>query len=302
MSKDATNMNNTIFSINEWDPLKSVVVGSATCANKPAGCHFEQPGPVEQEVINLANRDLDFFAHILKDLGVTVYRPIDNDFVDTKGYYNYCPRDRLLIVGDTVIDCNMQYDCREQEIKFLPMVTENAKRIIKVPRQDDLRFDAANVLRVNDTLLYLESVSGTPKGAEWLQEQFPNLTVETTRTYGGVHIDSTFTPVCDGLVVVNKDRVDPMSLPKCFSGWDVIWLGNEDLVTKQYQTESMASNYIQLNFFMVRPDCAILDNTPKLVKELVDRGIYVVVVPFSQSRTLGGGHHCVTLDLHRSKE
>ena len=285
-----------ISTTNEWDTLKSIIVGSAWGANKPQGCHFEKTGPYPSIVTAQADFDLNKLINILQQEGVQVHRPKKHSFVP-HGMYNYCPRDRLLIIGNTVIDCNMQYSCRQEEINYMPEVTKHG--VIKVPRDEGIFFDAANVCRLNNTLLYLISPSGNAEGAKWLQKQFPDHVVETTETYSGIHIDSTFVPVRNGLVVVNKDRVSSKTLPKCFKDWDVIWLGKDDLKQKSFVGEAFASNYILLNFLMVNPKLAVIDDCPRLEEELTKHGIVCITVPFKHSRTLGGGHHCVTLDLIR---
>ena len=288
-----------ISSRNEWSPLREVVVGSAAGANRPTGCHFETTGVYANNITAQADMELDIFARTLQQEGVVVHRPKYNNFAMTNGMYNYCPRDRLLVIGNTVVDCNMQYPCREQESKYLDFVLASAKCVLRVPRKKKIRFDAANVLRLNNTLLYLISPSGTIDGAEWLADQFPDYNVEITRTYKGIHIDSTFCPVNDGLVVVNKDRVNKDTLPKCFKDWEIIWLGSEDLPNKSFAGQAFASNYILLNFFMIRPDLAVIDDAPKLKEALLANGVDSYTIPFTHSRTLGGGHHCCTLDLHR---
>ena len=288
-----------IYSTNEWAPLQSVVVGSAMHANKPDGCHYDAIGAVPNDITSAADADLANFVNVLEQEGVTVHRPVKIDFVQRGGYYNYSPRDRLLVVGDTVVDCNMQYPCRDMEIEALDFVINSASRVLQVPRDQNIFFDAANVCRLNDTLLYLVSKSGNRAGAQWLTDNFPNMTVEATDTYSGVHIDSTFVPVREGLVVVNEDRVSKDTLPKCFSNWDVIWLGDADLKPKGYTGENVASNYIQLNFFMINPELAAIDDTPALKQALAQHGVQSYTIPLTHSRTLGGGHHCVTLDLHR---
>ena len=285
-----------IHTTNEWDSLKSVIVGLAWGANKPKNCHFERPGPFPSIVTAQADADLNNFVDVLKHEGVKVYRPQRHSFVPN-GMYNYCPRDRLLIIGDTVVDCNMQYPCREEEIQYLPM-PQNVN-VLRVPRDQGIFFDAANICRLNKTLLYLKSPSANQEGADWLQQQFPNHNVETTETYSGIHIDSTFVPVQNGLVLVNKDRVSSKTLPKCFKDWNVIWLGKEDLIERSFVGEAFASNYILLNFLMISPNKAVIDDCPRLAEELNKYDIKTYVVPFKHSRTLGGGHHSVTLDLHR---
>ena len=301
-----------IFSDNEWSPLRSVVVGTARYANWPTKGSFREmesqtmwhetpvpSGPVEDFIINEAQEGLDKFANILTGLDIDVYRPVDLDYQTRDAMAAYNPRDRLLIVGDTVINCNMQYDVRNQEIESYPFVIENAKTVLTVP--NNIYFDAANVCRLNDTLLYLVSPSGCAEGAVWLQDQFPDYKVETTSVYGGVHIDSTFTPVREGLVVVNKDRVTEETCPKCFNNWDKIWLGKEDLPNKLFYNYPYASNYILLNFLMVNEQTAIIDgDIPALEQELSKYRVNVIKTELKHSRTLGGGHHCTTLDLHRS--
>ena len=118
-----------INSRNEWDPLEKIIVGSASHANWPMtdpvfaqearnSLWTETPapsGPVPQWIIDDANRELDILAKTLENYGAIVYRPKEMDFVKTKGLYNYCPRDRFLVAGDTLVDCNMMYPCRNQE-------------------------------------------------------------------------------------------------------------------------------------------------------------------------------------------
>ena len=285
-----------IHTTNEWDQLKSIIVGLAWGANKPKDCHFEKEGPYPSIVTAQADNDLKKLVAVLEDEDVEVHRPTRHSFLPN-GFYNYCPRDRLLIIGDTVLDCNMQYKCRDVEINYLPMATQNG--VLQVPREEGIFFDAANVCRLNNTLLYLISPSGNAEGAKWLQRQFPNHIVETTETYSGIHIDSTFVPVRNGLVLVNKDRVSTKTLPKCFKDWDIIWLGNEDLTEKSFVGTAFASNYILLNFLMINPKLAVIDDCPKLEEALEKYGVVCHTIPFKHSRTLGGGHHCVTLDLVR---
>jgi len=51
----------------------------------------------------------------------------------------------------------------------------------------------------------------------------------------------------------------------------------------------------------VDPDTVIMDkNQPKLIAELEQRNFTVISMELRHSRTLGGGFHCVTLDLERA--
>ena len=55
------------------------------------------------------------------------------NFQEIDGMYNYWSRDRLLVVGDTVVDCNMLYAEREIENTAYPWIFENAGRVLTVP-------------------------------------------------------------------------------------------------------------------------------------------------------------------------
>ena len=201
-----------INSCNEWDPLEAIVVGSATNANWPmtdpvfaeearTSLWTKTPapsGPVPQFIIDEANRELDILSEIIVRYGATVYRPRPMDFVERKGMYNYCPRDRLLIAGDTVLDCNMMYPCRNQEIENYYRLIADARNIFTMPRDQGMVLDAANICRLGDTWLFLESASGNRAAYDWLCRKFRNITIELVNFYSGVHIDSTITPLREG--------------------------------------------------------------------------------------------------------
>jgi N-dimethylarginine dimethylaminohydrolase len=55
-----------------------------------------------------------------------------------------------------------------------------------------------------------------------------------------------------------------------------------------------------MNLFSVSPDLVALEeNQHNLRKELEAHGIECAMLPIRHQRTLGGGFHCVTLDLVR---
>lgn len=299
-----------IDSRNEWDPLEQVVVGDAVGANWPRDlldyetAWTETPvpqGPVPCDIIETASRELDDLSRVLTDLGVEVLRPRPNDFVASQGLYNYCPRDRLLIVGSTVVVPHMMMSCRDQEAQYLDFVTDAADRVLYMPQDTDMRLDAANVCRVNDTLLVLKSQSGTPKAIQWLAEQFPDHTVEVCDFYGGTHIDSTIAPIRDGLVVLNASRVNESNCPDVFDGWTKIWV--HDLVARDFYQYPYASKWIGMNMLAVDPQCVVVDALQtNLIQQLEQHRFTVIPMTLTHCRTLGGGFHCVTLDTRRNHD
>ena len=161
-------------------------------------------------------------------------------------------------------------------------------------------FDAANVLRAGRDLLYLISDSGNRCGAHWLQTMVgSDYRVRAyDNVYTGTHIDTTITLVRPGLVVVNAERVGPRNLPEMFRDWEVIYLS--DVADIGYTETAYASVWIGLNFMMVNPDTAIIDRRQTaLLRELEKRRVTVIPLQLRHARTLGGGFHCVTLDVRR---
>lgn len=301
-----------ISSHNEWDTLRSVVVGTATNANWPSNDPvFAQEsskttwtktpvpsGPVSDFVIEKANKELDTLCDVLYNLDVEVWRPSDIDFVGRGGMYNYCPRDRLLISGSTVVDPAMMYPCRDMEIEELQFVCDAADSVLHMPRDQGMIMDAANVCRLGDDWLYLLSPSGNQAALDWLTQQFPDKNIEACNFYSGVHIDSTVIPLQEGLVLLNGERVNEHNLPQCLRNWDRVYM--TQVMEREFYQYPYASKWIGLNLLVVRPGLVIVDKIQTLlIQMLLSRGIQVIPLELTHSRTLGGGFHCVTLDLHR---
>jgi scyllo-inosamine-4-phosphate amidinotransferase 1 len=302
-----------ISSYDEWSPLRRVIVGDATHANWPVmdpvfskesekTTWKETPvprGPVPQRIIDEANEDLDVLATTLMSLGVEVVRPDPLNFQVHDGLYNYCPRDRLLVYGDTVVDPAMMYPCRDMELQCYHDVVDEATNYLHMPRHEGLILDAANVCRLGDRMLFLESASGNRAAYNWLCAQFPEVEIELCNFYAGVHIDSTIVPLRNGVVLLNSSRVRFDAVPRVFDGWQKIWVN--DVVAQDFYQYPYASKWIAMNMLVVDPHTVICDSAqPDLIKTLKSYKFEVIPLQLRHSRTLGGGFHCVTLDLLRS--
>lgn len=287
-------------------------------------------GLYPKHVIEETQEDLDELVALFEKAGVKVRRPeiFDHSAMcktpdwSLDGQFNYCPRDLFVVVGDTIIESPMTLRARQFEtISFKSILLDylrSGSRWIAAPKprlldsayqiedgkiaitEDEPIFDAANVLRIGKDLLYLVSDSGNKIGAQWLQSTVgDNYRVHTCEdVYSGSHIDTTITVVRPGLVVVSAERVNPDNLPEIFRKWDVIYL--DEVVDIGYTNIPYASEWIGINFMMLNPDTAIVDGTQlPLIRELEKRGIEVVPLTIRHARTMGGGLHCVTLDVRR---
>ena len=302
-----------ISSYNEWSPLKKIVVGDATHANWPVHDPVfskesektswkETPvpsGPVPKWIIDETNEDLNKLCMTLSSLGVEVVRPEPMNFQSHDGMYNYCPRDRLLVYGNTIVNPAMMYPCRDMELQCYHDIVDAAEHYHFMPRNEGMVLDAANVLRLNDKMLFLESASGNRAAYEWLKSVFPDVEIELCNFYAGVHIDSTIVALREGLVMLNASRVKFDNVPKVFDGWQKIWVN--DVVAQGFHEYPYASKWIAMNMLTVDPETVIVDrHQTELIKTLESYRFTVIPLELRHSRTLGGGFHCVTLDLVRS--
>lgn len=343
----STNTTSLVSVYNEWDPLEEMIVGIATGARVPSSdrglfaldycANVNAPediptGSYSARVIEEAQADLEQFAEFLRDAGVTVRRPAVTDHSrrfgspdwTADGEYNYCPRDLLLPIGQTIIETPMALRTRFFEPlayrEILLDYFESGANWISAPKPrllDDTYnvrpehgsalnnfepiFDAANVLRLGRDILYQVSCSGNRKGLTWLRrvlgDEYRVHAVEGV--YEGTHLDTSITLVRPGLVVLCPERIKPEQVPSVFKGWDIIWC--PDMTDTGYDwSYPRASIWQGMNFIMVNPDLAVVnDQQLALIRELESHGVTVAPLPMRQARSLSGGFHCVSVDVRR---
>lgn len=325
-----------MLSLNEWDPLKTVIVGSATNATIPSldislrtvnyasvkNIEDIPSGRYPAQVTEEANEDLEVFCDFLKKENVEVLRP-DETFIPE--YYNYCPRDGVLAYDDLILatpqplrsrknehlaleHCFLKY----QKVRYIKNRPEHPDTLYNeacVQDKDVLAlteevasFDAANILKCNEDLFYLVSNSGNKKGAVYLQELVGNKAkvhlVEGVYSY--MHIDSTIALLREGLMLLNPSRIKSIDqLPKPLQSWDYVW-APEPVDIGHYPGYCNASIWMNMNIFSINPNLIVVEeNQTPLRKSLEKYNIECAMLPMRHERTLGGGFHCVTLDLIR---
>ena len=115
-----------------------------------------------------------------------------------------------------------------------------------------------------------------------------------------MHIDSTITPLREGLVLLNAARVNEDNCPRAFQDWERIYVREDQIVAQDFYQYPYASKWIAMNMLAVDPETVIIDATQtQLIELLKTKGIDSIPLTLSHSRTLGGGFHCVTLDIRR---
>ena len=316
-----------INSNNEWSRLRKVVLGTATDARIPEMdislrtvnyAHLRDvseviAGPYPPQVIDEANEDLEGFARLLRQENVEVLRPSG-----IPAYYNYCPRDTVLILGSTAVAAPVALRARRDEWYGMRQYLDHVHVIPNhqidecfdincVGNQDILaltemapKFDAANIIRAGDDLLYLVSNSGNRAGAQYIRDNFSMRVHELSGVYSYMHIDSTVAFLREGLLLVNPSRIRHRDqLPGPFAKWDVIWCP-EPIDIGHYPGYCNASIWINMNLFSISEDLVVLEEHQHSLRHALEaRGIGCAMLPMRHQRTLGGGFHCVTLDLVR---
>lgn len=330
---------------NEWDVLEEVIVGTARGARIPTGdkgLHAIRygdydniasipSGPHAPQIVEEAQEDLEAFVEVLTKHGVTIRRPEVTDHAKqfgtpdwiSDGMYNFCPRDILLAIGNSIIETPMSLRSRMFEphayntilVDYLksgavwvaapkPRLldtmynTSNADKSALLEHEPV--FDAANCLRVGRDILYLVSDTGNELGARWLQIYLGDAyRVHPCRDlYASTHIDTTITLLRPGLVLLNPSRVTSANLPSIFRGWDVI--NAPEPIDVGYTGVAYGSAWISMNFFSLAPDVVVVERSQApLIKVLESHGISCIPLRWRHGRTLGGGFHCVTLDVRR---
>ena len=172
---------------NEWGQLRKVVVGVANNARIPETDlsmrvvnYADQKtvdakvGSYPTQVITEMNQDLQILDKFLSDEGVEVVRPAWEPYPVSQ-YYQVCPRDSVFIHGDVALATPMPIRARKNDYfgmrNLIPSLT-----VISPEFDDSLyneecignkdilalnetapAFDAANIIRANEHVLYLVS-------------------------------------------------------------------------------------------------------------------------------------------------
>jgi len=306
------------------------------------------------------NEDLEELCDVLKKFGAKVYRPNGSDTGkvfstpdwSAAGDQVYDARDLHLVVGNTVIESPSQerhryfesmglYDIWYEYFKegfrwiaapkpkiagdYLIHYEENGEKYIRLA-EDEILFEAANIVRIGRDLLYLVSRSGNYLGAKWLQSVLADeyRVHATAEIYRSSHIDSTVICLRPGLVLLCAERVNPEICPKIFEKWDKIYFNDilpipektlefqenfrkkifAQLAELNVQTSlySLASKWIGMNVLSLDPETVVVDKRQTgLIRVLEQYGFIPVPISFRHSYLMGG-IHCSTLDTVRDSK
>lgn len=339
-----------VNSYTEWGDLREVILGRVEQARVPSikghdihcvdYANYDSVdnlpgGYYPQQVLEETMEDLDQIERQLTNLGIKVFRPsplltdtvVKSPYWTSDGYYMYCPRDSVLIVGDTIIETPMPLRARFFETYSLRDIFRNyfidGSRWISAPKPElldplynrtdltkptlteyEIAFDAANIIKCGADLFYLVSNSGNRMGAKWLQNTLGDRyrVHVLDNVYAYVHLDTTIMPLRPGVVLLNPARVNEKNLPEYFKSWTKIWC-EDPIATPYLEDWAPASPWLGMNVLSINEKLVMVEQRQiNLIKQLENNGFEILPVSLRHCRTLSGGPHCITLDTVRNDE
>ncbi|MFJ6780858.1 amidinotransferase [Streptomyces yangpuensis] len=345
--------NSAVSSYNEWDPLEEVIVGVMEGAAVPdwdiavEACmpqrhedffraNAGQPWPAEHA--RLAQQELETFASMLTDLGVTVTRP---DPVDQRksfstpnwstpgGLYAAMPRDLLLVVGDTIIEAPMAWRSRYFEIDaYRALLTDLFNRggkWISAPKpqlreewydreydgltpyetgryvtlEHEPTFDAADFIRCGRDIFAQRSHVTNQLGIDWVARHVG----DEYKVHTIDHTDSSPMHIDASFMPIapGKLLLNPgriKEIPEIFKSWDVRFAPEPQL--PKDHVLYMSSAWVSMNVFMVDEKRVVVEaGETELMRLFESWGIEPLPVSFRNVMRFGGCFHCVTTDVRR---
>ncbi len=191
--------------------------------------------------------------------------------------------------------------------------------------EDEVLFDAANLVRFQSSSLFLISSTGNRKAFDWLRKSFPEVKFQATDVYRSSHIDSTILPLSDDTFLVNSVRVNQANLPPILEGKKVLYFHEVEPVPQEEKDfhinfrepaskrikalgfhsnlAEISSPWAGLNVLSVNSKTVLVESRQTgLMKLLSSNGYEVVPVRMRHPYSMLGGLHCTTHDVDRERE
>ncbi|GAA1029455.1 glycine amidinotransferase [Virgisporangium ochraceum] len=283
--------------------------------------------------------DVTELIGILESAGVTVRRPQALNNVPTVSTPHWSApmghalmsRDNFLVVGDEIIETPPLVRARYFESDlYRELFTEyfnQGARWTSVPKSRllehnfdysyliengydgpvpadpffEIMFDGAQVMRLGADLVFNASTENHRMGARWLARHLgPDYTVHEVNVADN-HIDGKILPLRPGTLLV-REGVDLEDLPKGLQKWEVIWYEwfDKPVESEQDGIPFLASQSIGINVLSLDEERVLVqDIQHPLMRSLERAGFTPVPCRWRHGRSLGGGFHCMTLDIRR---
>lgn len=253
------------------------------------------------------------------------------------------PRDVLLTIGSEIIEAAMSFRCRFWEyLAYSPLLSEyfnNDPEFLwtQAPRprltdksykhnyydeqisleerlertankdfvttEEEILFDAADVLRLGKDLFIQHGLTTNRKAMEWFKRKYPEMRIHAVNFPGDpypIHIDATFVPLRPGLIINNPQRRLPEEQRKIFEANDWQIVDAAMPAHKEPPPLCYSSVWLSMNCLVLDHKTVIGEASEVNQLEQFDKlGMEPVPVPFRDAYAFGGALHCATADVYR---
>ena len=286
--------------------------------------------------------DLEQFVGILTDFGVTVKRPeivdqvpiVQSPFWKAPMGHALMSRDIFLVIGEEIIETSPMMRARYFEAElYKEIFTDYFRRGAKwtvAPRSrlldhnfdtdflrrygfteetsrppfHEIMFDGAQVMRLGRDLVFNASSENHRMGARWLKQHLGDRYRVHVTEITDTHIDGEVLPLRPG-VLLARESVDIDLLPAPMRNWDVIRYQRIDgpVEVPQGGVPLLASESIGMNVLSLDQEHVVVQDIQEpLIRDLEKHGFTPIPCRWRHGRSLGGGFHCLTLDVRRRGE
>jgi glycine amidinotransferase len=298
---------------------------------------FDHPSP-DNRLHDELLEDLEGFISILHEAGVTVRRPeilteakaiATPDWSSVMGHA-MMPRDLFIVIGNEIIETAPIVRARYFESHlYKELFTEYflagakwtmAPRSRLLDRNFDygyvlkhgytgpvpdrqffeIMFDGAQILRFGRDLLFNCATENHRLGLLWLQRHLGSEYRVHEVRISDHHIDGLILPLRPGVLLLHEGlRV--RELPAFLHTWDIIRYSPLSL---EYVDEEgrplLASQSIGMNVLSLDEQHVVVQDIQlPLIQQLEQAGFTPVPCRWRHGRVVGGGFHCMTLDIRR---
>jgi len=174
--------------------------------------------------------------------------------------------------------------------------------------QHEVIFDAADCCRFGRDIIVQESMTTNRAGIRWLKKHleprgFRVHPVHFPLDFFPSHIDCTFVPLRQGLILTSPERPIHKGEEKMFldNDWQFITAPQPTSTNDEMPMFCQSSKWLSMNVFSISPTKIICEEQEKPLQELLDKqGFDVYPLPFRHVFEYGGSFHCATWDIRRT--
>lgn len=215
-----------------------------------------------------------------------LYRELISEYCESGAKWTAAPRSRL----------------RADNFDYGYALSEGYVGPVPERRSYEPMFDGAQAVRLGRDILLNCSTENHRLGMRWLARQLgPDYRLREINVTDN-HVDSRVIPLRPGTLLLH-DVVRPDQLPEFLRGWDVVRYTppKEWLTPDAYgRRPLLASVSLGMNVLSLDEERVMVEATETdLIKSLDAAGFTPIPVRWRHGRVIGGGFHCMTLDVRR---